>query len=220
MDERPPRLLPPGVGRQVERRSRTERPRDWLDELIQDAEARGLFRDLAGRGRPLDLSVNPFEPREWRLGHRLLREHGFAPEWIQLDREIRAGLDEARRVLETALQLMARAPAPAEPSPARGWRRALARLQSLLRPAAAIPPPDPGRLAAEAERRFRERVAEVNRLIERYNLLVPIPWLQRRKLDAEAELAEFRRRAGLAPSDPAADRDVPDGPGGGAPRRA
>lgn len=209
------------MGRQAQRRSRTERPRDWLDELIQDAEARGLFRDLAGRGRPLDLSVNPFEPREWRLGHRLLREHGFAPEWIQLDREIRAGMEDARRVLATALDLLARTAAVSAqpPPPTRGWRRVLARWQALWRPAPAIPPPDPGRLLAEAERRFRERVAEVNRLIERYNLLVPIPWLQRRKLDAEAELAEFRRRAGLVGRGAGAGGGMPAGRdgGGGAP---
>ena len=37
-------------------------------------------------------------------------------------------------------------------------------------------------MACEAERQFRLRVEEVNRLIARYNLIVPIPWLQRRKV--------------------------------------
>ncbi|WP_256369292.1 hypothetical protein [Thermaerobacter sp. FW80] len=33
---------------------------------------------------------------------------------------------------------------------------------------------------------------EVNRLIARYNLIMPIPWRQRRKVQPEAELARFR----------------------------
>lgn len=195
LDERPPRPRPPATGRGAERRERPARPEDWLDEAIQDAEARGLFRDLPGRGRPLDLGVNPFEPAEWRLGHRLLREHGFAPEWIQLDREIREGMAAARGILETALELAARTAPPPGPPPAERRRsRWLARWLRLPPADPPVPPPDPERLAAEAERRFRERVAEINRLVERYNLLVPIPWLQRRPIDPEGELAAFRAR--------------------------
>ena len=39
---------------------------DWMagiaERKIQDAIEDGLFDNLPGRGQPLDLSVNPFEP--------------------------------------------------------------------------------------------------------------------------------------------------------------
>lgn len=180
------------------------RLRDWLEEAIREAEARGAFRDLEGRGRPLDLSENPFEPEPWRLGHRLLRGHGFAPEWIELDREIRSELEAARAILAGALALLERAsaaPAGDEPAPPSRGRRGsrwwpFRRRHPKTRENAGgdAPPAAAGfaALAEEAERRFRERAAEINRLIGRYNLIVPISWLQRRKVDVDAELARFR----------------------------
>lgn len=140
------------------------------------------------------------------MGHRLLRQHGFAPEWIELDKEIRRELEAARAVLRQALELKAAAAAraalcPRPPSgPARSPRSWLRLLRRALPAAARQDPPAPAQAerarweaaACEAERQFRLRVEEVNRLIARYNLIVPIPWLQRRKVQPEEELARFR----------------------------
>jgi len=57
----------------------------------------GAFDDLEGTGKPLDLSENPFEDPADRMAHRLLKNNGFAPEWIEEAKEIEA---ESRRLRE------------------------------------------------------------------------------------------------------------------------
>ena len=47
------------------------------------------------RGKPLDLSVNPFEDPSDRMANRLLKNNGFAPDWIQEAKELAA---ESRRL--------------------------------------------------------------------------------------------------------------------------
>jgi hypothetical protein len=48
----------------------------------------GAFDRLEGAGEPLDLSEDPFEDPSLRMAHRILRNNGFAPEWIVEGREI------------------------------------------------------------------------------------------------------------------------------------
>jgi len=55
----------------------------------------GAFDRLDGVGEPLDLQDNPFEDPSLRMAHRLLRNNGFAPAWIEESREIES---ESRRL--------------------------------------------------------------------------------------------------------------------------
>ena len=65
------------------------------ERKIREALEDGLFEHLEGAGKPLDLSENPFEDPSLRMAHRLLKNNGFAPEWIMEAREIEA---ESRRL--------------------------------------------------------------------------------------------------------------------------
>lgn len=65
------------------------------ERKIREALEEGVFDHLEGAGKPLDLSENPFEDPSSRLAHRLLKNNGFAPEWIEEAKEIEA---EARRL--------------------------------------------------------------------------------------------------------------------------
>ena len=65
------------------------------DRKIREAMEEGAFEHLEGAGRPLDLTENPFEDPSMRMAHRLLRNNGFAPAWIEEAREIEA---ERRRL--------------------------------------------------------------------------------------------------------------------------
>jgi hypothetical protein len=58
------------------------------DRKIQEAMEEGAFENLAGTGRPLPLEEDPFEDPSLRMAHRLLRNNGFAPAWIEEGREI------------------------------------------------------------------------------------------------------------------------------------
>ena len=58
------------------------------DRKIREAIEEGAFEQLEGAGEPLDLSENPFEDASQRMAHRLLRNNGFAPAWIEEAKEI------------------------------------------------------------------------------------------------------------------------------------
>ena len=62
------------------------------ERKIQEAMEDGAFEHLDGTGAPLDLSENPFEDPALRMAHRILRNNGFAPAWIEEGREIDAGI--------------------------------------------------------------------------------------------------------------------------------
>lgn len=65
-----------------------------VDQRIAAAEAAGLFADLPGAGRPLKLDDDTMVPEEDRAAFRLLKNAGFAPPWIELQKQILA--DQAR----------------------------------------------------------------------------------------------------------------------------
>jgi hypothetical protein len=65
------------------------------ERKIREAMEEGVFDQLEGAGKPLDLSENPFEDPSERLANRLLKNNGFTPSWIEEAKELEA---EARRL--------------------------------------------------------------------------------------------------------------------------
>ncbi len=76
-----------------------------VDKLIRESMERGEFEDLPGKGEPVDLRENPFEDPDVRTAHRLLRNAGFAPAWVEDRKDIDARLHEARTTLRRARDL-------------------------------------------------------------------------------------------------------------------
>jgi len=67
-----------------------------IDQIMNKAQADGLMDNLPGQGQPLQLDDDAMVPDEYRLGNRMLKSSGFAPPWIEAQREIeqeRAKLD-------------------------------------------------------------------------------------------------------------------------------
>ena len=60
----------------------------------------GAFENLDGAGRPVDLRENPYEDPSLRMAHRLLRNNGFAPAWIEEGREIETEIHRLRTVFD------------------------------------------------------------------------------------------------------------------------
>jgi DnaJ homolog subfamily C member 28 len=79
-----------------------------VDKLIRESMERGEFKDLSGKGEPVDLSENPFEDPELRTAHRLLRNAGFAPAWLEERKDIDSNLNHAQVVLLRARDLYRR----------------------------------------------------------------------------------------------------------------
>ncbi|MBI4469314.1 MAG: DUF1992 domain-containing protein [Acidobacteria bacterium] len=58
------------------------------ERKIEEAMAEGEFENLAGRGQPLDLDEDRFEPADWRLANRMLRNAGIERHEISVRKEI------------------------------------------------------------------------------------------------------------------------------------
>lgn len=76
-----------------------------IDRLIRESMERGEFDDLPGSGEPIDLTENPYEKPELRSVHRLLKNAGFAPAWIEERKEIENEFQRAYSVLRRARTL-------------------------------------------------------------------------------------------------------------------
>jgi len=75
-----------------------------VEEMIRAAQERGEFDHLKGRGKPLDHSAYFSQPEDQRLAHHILRNAGFVPEQVELQREagelterLKTSTDEAER---------------------------------------------------------------------------------------------------------------------------
>ena len=139
----------------------------WLEKAIKEAQEKGLFDNLQGAGRPIDWTDESLIDDEWAMAFRIMREHGFAPEWIELHKEIGAELRTAREaVLRSWTWCQERRPGAREAQRRyvdAEWQRARAT--------------------------FAASLAELNAKIADFNLKVPIPGLQKLKLDLAGELA-------------------------------
>ncbi|MDD3365391.1 MAG: DUF1992 domain-containing protein [Syntrophomonas sp.] len=63
---------------------------DLVGVMMKKAMEQGEFDNLEGAGKPLYLEENPYEQSEWHMAHKVLKDNGFAPYWIELGKEIDA----------------------------------------------------------------------------------------------------------------------------------
>lgn len=126
------------------------------EKKIREAIERGEFSDLPGKGEPIDLKENPFEDPDLRMVHRLLRNAGFAPAWIEERKDIDAELEKAQTKLSRAWELFGRR---GNDDADAAWQRNVGE--------------------------FRETVADLNKRIRIYNLKAPAAVFHRKHLDAD-----------------------------------
>src|SRR3954471_18676493 len=101
-----------------------------IDQKIRQAIEQGEFDNLSGHGQPIDLSENPFEDPDWRTAHRLLRNAGFAPSWIEERKDIDNELAVARSELERAKLILTNAQGtPHATAAAARWQKAQAQFR-------------------------------------------------------------------------------------------
>jgi len=114
-------------------------------------------------------------PADLRLAFRMLKRAGFAPEWIELDKEIRAEIPRGELLLSRHREWLTRSVAALPWAGGRGWEK---EGQASPHAGSAV-----ARLRA-AHRRFlvehEARLADLNWKIERFNWLAPTPRLHRR----------------------------------------
>jgi hypothetical protein len=107
--------------------------------------------------------VNPFEDPDWRTAHRLLRNAGFAPSWIEERKDIDGELALARNALEQVRLVLTNARGSEHQSSAESrWKKGL--------------------------EIFRNRVDDLNRRINAWNLKAPSISFHRARIDVEREI--------------------------------
>jgi DnaJ family protein C protein 28 len=135
-----------------------------VEKQIRKAMEEGAFDNLPGKGKPIDLSENPFEDPDLRTVHRLLRDAGFAPAFIEERKSIDATFEREQTTLARAWNLRQRA---SQTYSEASWQRALVA--------------------------FREQVSELNQRIRLHNLKVPAAAFHRKLVDAELEIERARK---------------------------
>ncbi|XP_051113988.1 uncharacterized protein LOC127239742 [Andrographis paniculata] len=96
------RKLPPELrGQRNNVRSETDII-NVVEQRVWHAMEEGQFENLPGKGKPLDLNSNPHaDPAEDTL-YRILNKNGCAPEWVELNKEIRNNISTWRSNLTKA----------------------------------------------------------------------------------------------------------------------
>ena len=145
---------------------------DWIagiaERKIQEAIEEGLFDNLPGAGRPLDLTVNPFEPPGMGPVYRMLKHNKVLPSWLLLEREI----DAARAI---ALATLAR------------WEAAEASLRET---------PHYTPLRDAAREAYERHMRHCNDLILKYNFSNPFAFRSPIPMMIKTRLREFDVRYG------------------------
>lgn len=138
-----------------------------VDQIIEDAMKSGEFDNLPGKGKPLSLDENPYIDQEWQLAYHLLKQNGFAPEFIDQRQAIELELAAAREALARSWAWRQRTLAEGETSDwvEDEWSKAVSR--------------------------FKATIERINNQIKSYNLVVPVPKLHRRMINVETERARI-----------------------------
>jgi DnaJ homolog subfamily C member 28 len=97
------------------------------EKLLREAIERGEFDNVEGKGKPLDLREDPFEDPDLRTVHRLLRNAGFAPAWIEEQKDIARQLEAARLKLSRAWKLFGK-----EDRTNADWRRNVTEFREIV----------------------------------------------------------------------------------------
>jgi DnaJ family protein C protein 28 len=159
--------------------AKSENSRDWekwIDQQIREAQERGEFDNLPGKGKPLDLTPNPYA-REQELAFKILKDAGYAPEWIELDKAIRGRLDRTRTRL------------------ARRWAWYQSRQDELASRSDRWAQAERERSLAGWEKAvfdFEQEIAALNGEIAELNLKVPSPRFQRSRVNPTREVARIK----------------------------
>ena len=140
----------------------SEVPRN-IDEQIRQAIQRGDFDDLPGKGKPLDLSENPYEDPGWRLTYRILKENGYTLPWIETRRNIELDFERVSKSLDRSWE----------------WRKNATSRRGTMHAE---------REWQQALQKFREETDKINKRIRNYNLEIPSDQFQRRQINAELEI--------------------------------
>jgi DnaJ family protein C protein 28 len=146
---------------------------DWsnlIDDLIEEGRKKGVFDNLPGKGKPLQLDENPYG-RETEVAHNLLKKNDLKPAWITNRIALLAQIEALRNEMQNAWMRHDRA---YQHAPAEGHRGAL-------------------RISwDDVCQGWEAQIRDLNKHIDDFNLKRPSDNLELFKLDFEKELARIQ----------------------------
>lgn len=145
--------------------------RSIVEQQIQDAQERGDFDDLPGKGRPLTIEENPYAG-DRELAYKLLKDNNFTLPWIA----------ERNRLLERIADFRARL--------AYHWQLQGPQLRALLR---AGQRPTAERRWIALTMQWQTSIDAINKDVYSHNMTLPVRSIEIYKLTLPSELT----RAGI-----------------------
>ena len=147
------------------------------NKQIEEAMERGEFKNLPGEGKPLKLDTNPYLTPQARMANRLLKENGFTPRWIALEKEIKKEKAQLERLLKNLKGRRERLAAIIQQYPHR--REAISRSFEHER--------------ARGIEQYSEKLENLNQKIQRVNLLMPTRNRQYALINRAEALTRFQK---------------------------
>lgn len=165
---------------------------EWIEEQIQEQEAKGAFENLPDAGKPIHIHRTDVNP-DYDLAFSRMKNAGIMPAWMELDRDVSnlthdldEFLERSATYLETERDaIIAARNRPAEPvaptRPQRPWWNLWQRLLDLFRPDPDVDeaperPRSLGELLVLRERmrtQYLERASTLDKKIEAYHNSLP-----------------------------------------------
>ena len=155
---------------------------DWnnmIDDIIEDGRSQGMFDNLKGQGKPLNLNKNPFNQNS-EIADTLLKENNMVPAWLAQRNDTQAEIHTLRQKIS------------------RTWRR----YDQEYRFAQDTGIKSGLELAWDDEiKKWEAAILKINKLVDSYNLKRPINNLEMFKLRLDDELERVGARRFLRPLD-------------------
>jgi DnaJ family protein C protein 28 len=158
------------------RRYRGKQYFDYIDEQIREAQDRGEFDNLPGKGKPLNLDDNLFTGDK-AMAYNLLKQNGYAPPEIELAKEIRTEFEKAQEKLEK-LRLQRKSLCTRRIPPFGSEKRAF------------------NHAVEKATTEYDQLLRELNRKILKLNLITPTP-MHMPLFEVEKLVQQFRNSCPL-----------------------
>jgi len=153
---------------------------DWsslIDKQIQKAIEEGQMSNLPGEGKPIVFEDDSNTPHELRLAFKLLKDQGFAPDWIMMGNELDARREQLKDSIKKAVRAYQGALADADRDVQQGAQRRQ-RAQSTW---------------DTVQESLRERAQAFNKEIITYNLKVPQGISHKPQINLEQEIKQLLR---------------------------
>ncbi|MCG9134283.1 DUF1992 domain-containing protein [Candidatus Poribacteria bacterium] len=148
-----------------------------VNKQIEEAMERGEFANLPGRGKPLKFDTNPYLTPQARMTNRLVKENGFVPRWVELAKEIKREKAQLEKLLTNLKDRRERLATIIQQHPHR--HKAVSRSFEHER--------------ARGIERYSEKLENLNRKIQRVNLLMPTRNRQYASINRTEAISRFQK---------------------------